>query len=165
MLANMVREWRNLKSFMRAGRGHSPDGISKTAPGGLAVLCRACPHPGINVPEDCLTAPPERRYLYRQTIAVDCNFRLKNRHRATNNMDVCLSPGLSYFVERKSYMQHVKKYASETEVRVFSFTRPCTKTIFAAQYVFGIQCYDTREPEEGEGSQRHWSSWGCLQSA
>ena len=159
----MVREWRNLKSLMRAGRGHFPDGISKTVPGGLAVPCRACPHPGINVPEDCATCPPEKRYLYRQTIAVDCNFRLKSRYRASNNVDVCLSPGLSYFVERTSYMEHVKKHASETEVRLLIIIGLCTQTRFVAQYMFGIQGHDTCEPQESEGSQCHRSGWGRLQ--
>lgn len=113
----MIREWRNLKAFMRAGRGHFPNGISTTKPGELSVPCRACPHPGVNLPEDYATTPPHLRYLYRQTVAVDCNFRLKNRHRATNNVHVALAPGLSYFVEPQGYMEHVRKHASETEVR------------------------------------------------
>ena len=28
-----------------AGRGHDPDGIGNTPPGGLTVECLACPHP------------------------------------------------------------------------------------------------------------------------
>lgn len=56
-----MREWRYLKSLKRSGRGHDPGGHKNTPPGGLAVLCPACPHPGKNLPEDWAEAPPERR--------------------------------------------------------------------------------------------------------
>jgi hypothetical protein len=35
----------------RAGRGHDQGGIEATVKGGLAVRCRACPQPGINLPQ------------------------------------------------------------------------------------------------------------------
>ncbi|KAJ7191676.1 hypothetical protein B0H12DRAFT_1039760, partial [Mycena haematopus] len=56
---NMVREYRHLQMSKRAGRGHDPGGISATSPGELSIPCRACPHPGINLPEGWETAPPE----------------------------------------------------------------------------------------------------------
>ena len=113
----MVREWRNLQLLLRGGRGHVSDGPVGTKPGELAVPCRACPHPGINLPEDFEDAPPDQCYIYRQTISVDCNFRLKNRHRTTNMTDVRLSPGWAYVVEQNAYMEHVAKHAKQTEVR------------------------------------------------
>lgn len=103
--------------LMRAGRGFKPDETSKTKPGELAVLCRACPHPGVNLPDDYLETPDERKYRYWQTAAVDCNFRLKNRHRPSTLQDVCLSPGWSYFVEKEGYLQHVRRHATQQEVR------------------------------------------------
>ncbi|KAF8192863.1 hypothetical protein K438DRAFT_1590153 [Mycena galopus ATCC 62051] len=56
---NMVREYRHLQMCKRAGRGHDPAGISATPAGELAISCRACPQPGINLPEGWNTAPPE----------------------------------------------------------------------------------------------------------
>jgi hypothetical protein len=56
---NMIREYRHLQMCKRAGRGHHPEGIAATQPGELAIPCRACPHPGINLPEGWEDAPPE----------------------------------------------------------------------------------------------------------
>ena len=39
----------------RAGRGHDPSGIDATSQGGLAVVCRTCPLPDINLPQDWKT--------------------------------------------------------------------------------------------------------------
>jgi hypothetical protein len=55
----MVREYRHLQMCKRAGRGHDPKGISATKPGELAIHCRACPHPDINLPEGWDQAPAE----------------------------------------------------------------------------------------------------------
>ncbi|KAF8191957.1 hypothetical protein K438DRAFT_1590620, partial [Mycena galopus ATCC 62051] len=56
---NIVREYRHLQMCKRAGRGHDPGGISATNAGELAIPCRACPHPDINLPHDWEEAPPE----------------------------------------------------------------------------------------------------------
>lgn len=45
----------------RAGRGHDPSGVEKTAQGALSIPCRACPHPNINLPVGWEDAPPEVR--------------------------------------------------------------------------------------------------------
>lgn len=55
----MIREWQYLKLLKRAGRGHSLSGIQGTKPGELALSCPACPHPGVNLPEDWKTRPQE----------------------------------------------------------------------------------------------------------
>lgn len=57
----MVREWRHLKMLKRAACGHSPDGVGGIKEGDLAVLCPACPQPGINLPEGWEDAPQEKR--------------------------------------------------------------------------------------------------------
>lgn len=128
----IVRQWRNVKMLRRAGRGHDPAGVQATTSGQLAVPCRACPHQGINLPDDWDQAPPEFRYvrvrywltstnlfssfLYILIVALDANFRQKNRHRPTTYEDVCLSPGWSYFVEHSDYIAHVSRYANQEEV-------------------------------------------------
>lgn len=56
----MVREWRHIKMLKRAGRAYDPEGIAATAPGSLAIHCRACPLPNINLPKGWENASPER---------------------------------------------------------------------------------------------------------
>jgi hypothetical protein len=48
----MVHEWRHLRLMKRSGRGHDPSGIKGTQLGEGAVLCPACPQPGINLPDN-----------------------------------------------------------------------------------------------------------------
>lgn len=59
----IIRQWRNIKMLRRAGRGHDPAGVDATTHGQLAVQCRACPLPGINLPDDWDKAAPEFRYV------------------------------------------------------------------------------------------------------
>jgi hypothetical protein len=48
----------------RGGRGHDPTGVYGTKQGELAVLCRACPIPGVNLPDGWQNAPPETAYVH-----------------------------------------------------------------------------------------------------
>jgi hypothetical protein len=41
--------WAHLKTLKRSGRGHDPAG---TKEGECAVLCPACPQPGMNLPDN-----------------------------------------------------------------------------------------------------------------
>lgn len=47
----MSREWRHLHQLKRSARGHDSEGVEQTKAGELAVLCPACPQPGMNLPE------------------------------------------------------------------------------------------------------------------
>ena len=60
----MTRQWNNLHMLKRAGRGHDLEGIGKTEPGGCALLCPACPHPGKNLPPDWKDTPEEKQYVW-----------------------------------------------------------------------------------------------------
>ncbi|KAF8868784.1 hypothetical protein BD779DRAFT_1480813 [Infundibulicybe gibba] len=53
----MLREWRHIKMVKRAGRGFDMAGIKATKQGELAIPCRACPQPGINLPTGWETSP------------------------------------------------------------------------------------------------------------
>lgn len=55
----VVREFRHVKMMQRGGRGHAEGGIAATALGECAVLCAACPHPGINLPENWESFPDD----------------------------------------------------------------------------------------------------------
>ena len=59
----MIREWRHLKMGKQAGRGHDPSGIDATSQGALAVPCRACPLPEVNLPEDWRSLPDNSQYV------------------------------------------------------------------------------------------------------
>jgi len=131
----MVREWRHLKLLKRAGRGHDPTGVMGTTSGGLALLCPACPQPNINLPDNWEDAPKETRYvsllfnctfncnlmiimdsfLYKLILAIDANFRLKNRFKG--NVDDGLGTGWAYFVASAAYKAYLKKFVKQNEVR------------------------------------------------
>jgi hypothetical protein len=49
-------------------------------------------------------------------LAVDANFRLKNRMRANEINDPSLGPGWGYWVEPGRYKRHLKKYVGEKDV-------------------------------------------------
>jgi len=52
-----MREWQHLKMLKRAGHGHTHTGAMGTKPGELAVICPACPYPGINLPHNWKSYP------------------------------------------------------------------------------------------------------------
>ncbi|KAF8058561.1 hypothetical protein FPV67DRAFT_1565454 [Lyophyllum atratum] len=112
----IVREWRHLKASKRAGRGHDPGGILGTPSGGLAINCRACPQPGINLPVGWEKAPPFIAWLYTLLLSEDANFRLKNRLRSSDEKDPSLQPGLAYFLASDRYLRHVSQYADQDEI-------------------------------------------------
>jgi hypothetical protein len=49
-------------------------------------------------------------------LAVDANFRLKNRMRANEINDAPLGPGWGYWVEPTKYREHLKTYVHEKDV-------------------------------------------------
>ena len=131
---NIIRQWRNIKLAKRQRKGHDPQGIDSTSEGELAVLCRACPHPGVNLPRGWDKAPhtvayvfehslwkfrppdPTNSFIYTLFLCMDANFRQKNRYRSTTYEDVSLSDGWAYFVKSKEYMEYVTKFATQEEV-------------------------------------------------
>ena len=56
----MVREWRHLKMLKRTGQGHLLR-LEDAGEGSCAVLCPACPHPGINLPLNWKEVPLNER--------------------------------------------------------------------------------------------------------
>lgn len=63
-LMRILTQWRHLKLLKRGGRGHDPSGAEGTQNGELALRCPSCPHPGINLPEDWHSAPPELQCVH-----------------------------------------------------------------------------------------------------
>jgi hypothetical protein len=59
----MIREWRHLKMLKRSGYGHLKDEV-ETQNHSCALLCPACPHPGINLPPNWENALKEKRFCF-----------------------------------------------------------------------------------------------------
>ncbi|KAJ7144867.1 hypothetical protein C8R43DRAFT_891090, partial [Mycena crocata] len=118
---HIVRQYRTLSSMKRAGRGHSDSGVAGTAQGELALQCRACPQPGINIPPDWNminweAMPEDLRYKYFLFVAQDCNFRLINRNVSTEAKDPIVDDGMGYFVHHGRYVEFLKDHVSEEEI-------------------------------------------------
>ncbi|KAJ7833212.1 hypothetical protein B0H14DRAFT_3087705 [Mycena olivaceomarginata] len=107
----MTREYRHLQMCKRAGRGHNgigvprtPDspelvyGIEATQRGELAIPCRACPHPGINLPDGWENAPRDEAWKYQLMVSEDANFKMKGRAMSTRANDLTLGPGWACMV-------------------------------------------------------------------
>ena len=125
----MVREWRHLKMLKRSGHGHL---IPKSEEHhSCALLCPACPHPGINLPTGWEQAPKETRFvlkyllnvmntchmliiikswLYTLYLALDANFRMSRKGVSTKQRDPCLTRGRGYFVEDEGFLAHLEAH-------------------------------------------------------
>jgi len=68
---HMAREWWHLKMVIRASRSHDPAGVTATRKGECAVLCPACPHPGMNMEEGWVQVPDDRKFLHTLFLALD----------------------------------------------------------------------------------------------
>ncbi|KAJ7887149.1 hypothetical protein B0H13DRAFT_2342514 [Mycena leptocephala] len=112
----MSRQWAFLMRMKRAGRGHDQAGIDATAVGKATVICWACPYDGRNLPSGWRDIDPKFKFLYMLIVALDANFKLKNRMRANAKDDPPLGPGWEYFVEPKAYREHLRKYVPEQDI-------------------------------------------------
>ncbi|KAF7310021.1 CxC2 domain-containing protein [Mycena indigotica] len=102
------------KAFGRMSRQY--DFLLHIPAGGLAVHCWACPDPNRNLPEGWDTVDKSKSYLYSLMLALDANFRLKNRIRGNERNDPSLGSGLGYFVELNQYKEHLRHYVAEEDV-------------------------------------------------
>ncbi|KAF9048911.1 hypothetical protein BJ165DRAFT_1402762 [Panaeolus papilionaceus] len=85
-------------------QGHDPMSAVVTRDGQMALLCPACPHPGINMPDrwESSTKP----YVHSLFLAIDANVRLK-RKNISDPLDPGLVKGGAYFVEDSKYHAHL----------------------------------------------------------
>ncbi|KAJ7475547.1 hypothetical protein B0H11DRAFT_2158492 [Mycena galericulata] len=116
---HIVRQWREVKRMKRARRGHDAGGVRATKQGELALMCRACPQPGWNLPADWEKIDPLFRFIYFLFLAQDANFRLSNRAVSSEAADPILGDGLGYFCKREGqdgYKAHIAKNVNEQEV-------------------------------------------------
>jgi hypothetical protein len=98
-------------------------------PGGLAVQCPACPHSGINLPENWEQVDVslklifnvsisicnlcwQIRFLYALFLTLDTNFHLKNCLQSSEAGDPGFHMGLAYFVPNGPHNAHILDNAS-----------------------------------------------------
>ncbi|KAJ7650554.1 hypothetical protein FB45DRAFT_730946 [Roridomyces roridus] len=112
----MARQYDFLQRAARTGWAQMDYGLSLVTPGGMAVLCWPCPHRDMNLPEGWKSVDPKYRFLYMLLLALNANFRLKNRLRANERQNPSLGPGKSYFVDSQPYKDHLKNYVAEKDV-------------------------------------------------
>ncbi|KAJ7174316.1 hypothetical protein C8R46DRAFT_1214526 [Mycena filopes] len=113
---HMSRQFSFLKRIKRAGLGHQPTPLRCTRKGACGVECWTCPHDGKNLPEGWRDVAPEYQFLYMLLLAMDTNFRLKNRLRANEREDPPLGDGWGYIVEDAPYKSHLRNYVAEKDV-------------------------------------------------
>ncbi|TRM61976.1 hypothetical protein BD626DRAFT_404672 [Schizophyllum amplum] len=112
----MARQYAYLLRLKRAGRGNVPGDIATTQTAELAVRCWACPREGYNLPDNWDQLKEQEMYRFQTVLAVDANFRLKNRLRKNERSEAALGEGLGYFVDTVPYKEHIKGYVSEKDI-------------------------------------------------
>ncbi|KAF7299453.1 CxC2 domain-containing protein [Mycena indigotica] len=113
----MHRQYTYLIRAKRAGRAHDPGGLAETATGSWPcpvghVLNQAKPTGRLETSRSLATVSV---FLYKLILAVDANFRLKNRIRANERQDPALAKGKGYFVQSEAYKRHLREYVAEKE--------------------------------------------------
>ncbi|KAI6020717.1 hypothetical protein BKA83DRAFT_28289 [Pisolithus microcarpus] len=123
---HMIHQFCHTKLFKRAGRASEQDGISTTKPGGLAMVCPACPQPGMNLPDDWKNTEPSKKFLYSLIIAIDVSFWLKNCTCSSGDKDPGVHTGLAYFVANGPYNKHVLWFAMQEDSMAHAETKFAT---------------------------------------
>ncbi|KAH8797282.1 hypothetical protein DL96DRAFT_1721325 [Flagelloscypha sp. PMI_526] len=111
----MSRQYAWLLRAKRAGYGYQGFGLNAMAKETYAVECWACPHPEKNLPEGWERFPLYFMFLFTLFLALDANFRLKNKLRRNAKDDPPISDGVGYFVPRPEYSEHVLNHAGDVE--------------------------------------------------
>ncbi|THU86479.1 hypothetical protein K435DRAFT_683541, partial [Dendrothele bispora CBS 962.96] len=111
-----IFQWRHLKMCKRAARGHAIGGIAATQLGELALDCPACPNPGRNLPLKMENIPPELAFLYCLFLAMDANFRLRNRVVSNHYRSPTLGDGWAYFRVPHELQDHIIRHVAQEEM-------------------------------------------------
>ncbi|THU99435.1 hypothetical protein K435DRAFT_794947 [Dendrothele bispora CBS 962.96] len=86
VLLRVIFQWRHLKMLKRAGRCHAQSGIDGTV------------------------------FLYTLFIAIDANFRLRNRVVSNEHRSPILGDGFAYIVPSSPYKEHVKQHVDQEDM-------------------------------------------------
>ncbi|KAG1862476.1 hypothetical protein C8R48DRAFT_673274 [Suillus tomentosus] len=72
-------------------------------PCACAVLCPACPHLLMNLPDELVNAPPESKFLYALFVAIDADFRLAQHNVSSDTVNPGLNHSYTFFVEETAF--------------------------------------------------------------
>ncbi|KAJ7740829.1 hypothetical protein B0H16DRAFT_1728845 [Mycena metata] len=106
----------SLKNAERSGQAHNAAGLVATKSGATLPTCWGCPYDGWNLAVNWRDVDPKYGYLDRSILALDANFKLKNRIRPNEHEDPPLGPGWGAWVDPARYKEHLKKYIAENDV-------------------------------------------------
>jgi hypothetical protein len=95
-------------------------------------------------------------------LAVDANFRLKNRMRANEIDDPPLGPGWGYWVEPTKYREHLKNYVHKKDVSQLVRARDRLMDFNAGQHLHRIHCAPPEGYTTNYGAARVWGGWRHL---
>ncbi|KAJ7188428.1 hypothetical protein C8R46DRAFT_1205581 [Mycena filopes] len=112
----MSRQWSYIGRMKRAGVAHQIGSLQMAKPGKSTVICWTCPYDGRNLPPNWRDVEAKFRFLYMLILALDANFKLKNRIRANARNDPALGAGHEYFVEPNTYREHLRNYVPEKDI-------------------------------------------------
>ncbi|KAJ7143232.1 hypothetical protein C8R46DRAFT_1046246 [Mycena filopes] len=112
----MSRQWSYIGRMKRAGVAHQIGSLQMAKPGKSTVICWTCPYDGRNLPPNWRDVEAKFRFLYMLILALDANFKLKNRIRANARNDPALGAGHEYFVEPNAYREHLRNYVPEKDI-------------------------------------------------
>jgi hypothetical protein len=101
-------------------------------------------------------------YIYKLIVAMDANFKMKNRIRVNGHYDPSLGPGWGAFVEPKGYWRHIRKYVSEKDVSVSGFASLYLIIFRIDQYMYRIHRIDAERYSEYGGLAGIGRGWMCL---
>jgi hypothetical protein len=90
------------------------------------------------------------RFLYWMLLCVDACFRMKNRLKSSESKDPTLGAGLAYFTDHGPYIDFVKQYVNQEEVRPNRFVFVTySLTHHLDKHVFGV-CSNAPVQSEGD---------------
>ncbi|KAJ7075035.1 hypothetical protein B0H15DRAFT_792355 [Mycena belliarum] len=117
----ITRQYRMSEMRKRAGTAHNNGGCKCTERGSLALPCRQCPQPGMNLVEDWDKVnwdemEEDQRYKHFLWLSQDANFKLINRNVSTEARDPIVDDGSGYFCHRGEYSEHIRKHIDEDEI-------------------------------------------------
>ena len=70
----------------------------------------------MSTPDYLLASADRCRYRFDTILAMDANFRMKNRVRRNERTDCAFGDGKGLFVETAPYKEHIANYVSEKDV-------------------------------------------------
>ncbi|KAF7321844.1 CxC2 domain-containing protein [Mycena kentingensis (nom. inval.)] len=146
----MSRQYAFLLRCKRSGVAHDSADMTGVKPGALAVRCWACPVDGFNLPEGWKDCDEDDKFLYSLMLAIDANFRLKNRIRTNEKNDPSLGPGWGCFVETEEYKDHLRDYVAENDEH---------------QHLYRVCGVNGKEYEVDYGLESVGGGWLCMRAA